>query len=167
MGLLTAEETSMITVPRRYRCRFPNTLALGTKKKPAIPTPSKCQPVNNAICVRLLPKYNTNVKVFAASNGDNVDAITDNKHKMPVIRSLRHRGQLSGSFASLLGCGIKMIPSLLRFTLVCCGAPASSSRSSSVAVPDRRTLAVHAPRTAQSGFRMPSTHREHAATWYR
>lgn len=146
-----------MNVPRRYRCLFPNTLALGTKKNPAIPTPSKCQPVNRAICVRLFPKTSTRVKVFAASKGDNVDAITESRHRIPVMRSLRQSGQLRGSFASSLGCGTRMIPFLLRLTLAWRGALATSSRSSSVAVPIFVPSTFYAPMVAYFKLYSPGT----------
>src|ERR1700761_7045707 len=92
-----AEDMMMINVPSKYRCLFPNTLALGTKKKPATPTPSKCHPVSRAMSVRLLPKYKSNVNVLAASSGDSVDAITESRLRTLTIRSRRHSGQLSGS----------------------------------------------------------------------
>jgi hypothetical protein len=95
--------------------------------------------------VRLSPKYKSNVNVLAASSGDSVDAITESRHRMLTMRSRRHSGQLSGSLASSLGWGTRMVPFLLRLTFACCGALASWSRSSSVAVPDVRPLAVHAP----------------------
>ncbi|KAI4110183.1 MAG: hypothetical protein L6R37_000076 [Teloschistes peruensis] len=51
-----AELTMINTVPSRYRCLFPHILAEATNISPATPTPHKWYPVNNAICVKSLPK---------------------------------------------------------------------------------------------------------------
>ena len=84
-------------------------------------------------------KYSVRVRVLAASKGDSVEAMTDSRHKMPVMRSRLHSGQLRRSRGSSLGCGTRMMPSLPCLTLAGWGVPAwGSVRSSSVAVPGRR-----------------------------
>jgi hypothetical protein len=42
----------IITVPSKYKCRFPQTRAEATKMKPAIPTPKTCHPVSSATLVK-------------------------------------------------------------------------------------------------------------------
>ena len=74
--------------------------------------------------------------LLAASKGDKVDAMTESRQRMPVMRSRRQSGQLSGSRGSSLGCGTRMVPSLLRLRTASCGRPAGVSvRSLRVEVP--------------------------------
>jgi len=88
--------------------------------------------------VNEVSKYSVRVRVLAASRGDSVEAMTDSRHRMPVMRSRLQSGQLRGSRGSSLGCGTRMMPSLPCLTLPWWGVPVCGSvRSSSVAVPGR------------------------------
>src|SRR5689334_17519554 len=82
-----------MTVPSRYKCRFPHILARGTMRKPANATPSKWYPVSKAISVKFLWNRRVRVKVSAARRGERVAAITEAMERIRTMRSRCHIGQ--------------------------------------------------------------------------
>ena len=74
--------------------------------------------------VKLCSKYSVKVNVLAASNGDSVEAMTERRQRIAVMKSRLQSGQLRGSRGSSLGCGTRIVPSLLCLTLPCREAPA-------------------------------------------
>ncbi len=116
--------------------------------------------------VNEVSKYNVRVRVLAARRGDSVEAMTDSRHRMPVMRSRLQSGQLRGSRGSSLGCGTRMMPSLPCLTLAWWGLLVCGSvRSSSVAVPGRRQSRVAwRVRLGEVGWWTGAAYRAHAAS---
>lgn len=79
--------------PRMKRWRFPHTLAVGTQRNPATPTPSRWYPVSRATSVKLSPNDVAIVTVLAARIGLMVVQITATRDRMARIASRFQSGQ--------------------------------------------------------------------------
>ena len=60
---------------------------------PATPTPRRWYPVSSAVWVNGFKNQSDKVIVFAASNGDSVDAMREMRHRMKSMTSRFHSGQ--------------------------------------------------------------------------
>ncbi len=91
-------------VPRRNRWRFPQIRLEGTKKKPAMPHPSRKYPVRIATRVNSTLNHSDKVMVFAARMGpsavakmavsDGMNVMRSRRPERPVERIIRVVGRL-------------------------------------------------------------------------
>ena len=78
--------------------------------------------MSRAAWVKVMRKTVARTMVLAASKGERVEAMTERRQRMRVMTSRLQSGQLRGSSGLSLGCGTRMVPSLLCLTLLCRGA---------------------------------------------